>query len=138
MKTNNKTTKTPQPDWRAKYDSVLLLLFKIRNEPRTLFNDLCLRSEHGEKLRKIMNDNKRFEWRIVGSKKREDGVHYLFPVHAPTENAVAWVVKKKRGKYEHTINARGFKSETGYSTTLEKAKAHIEKHFELLRKENAE
>jgi len=83
-----------------------------------------------------MDSNKRFEWRTVGT-KGEDAIHYLFPLYDPTVSPVAWVTKKKRGRHEYNIVARGFKSENGQMSTSDKARAYVETHFELLRKENA-
>ncbi len=117
-------------DWRARYDTLLKLLFKIRNKPALGYADLRMRCPEAEELHKFLDSQRRYYWKTVGS------ALHLFPVHDPQGSSVAFVVKASPGKYQYTINAQGRKSVTSIEPTEIKAKQAVEKHFELLQAES--
>ena len=116
-------------NWRHRYDTLLALVLQWRNEPGSKYHDCRLHSDAVEKLHRIAEANKRYEWRKVGE------TFHLFPAFDKRAQSVAFVVKERAGKYVFTIMAKGYKSITDSRNTESKAKQAIEKHFEMLQTE---
>ncbi len=121
---------SPKPvDWRQKYDYLLSVLFRLRNDPKAKYQDLRLNCEAAEDLHRILETNKRYEWRSTGE------ASYLWPLHDKNAQAVAVIVKDKPGVYTYSIIGRGFKNSTNTERTEKLAKQAVESYFELLKKE---
>lgn len=117
--------KPAKPSAHQTLDKLLRLLFQLRANPKARFADLRMSCPEADSVNRILNREKRYEWKQIGV------ALHLMTVHEKPSQSVAFIVKEEgkwRGHYSSKFN-RGVELVERSSAKL---KGMIDAHFDLM------
>lgn len=111
-------------DYRKLSERLLTLLFKLKHNGRSGYQDMVMRTDEGKSLDRLLKSEHRYEWRKVGA------TEHLFDLGAHPPTSVAYLCAESPRKVAwHVLGRQYF---NGKATSVKEAKNKVEFHFEVI------
>lgn len=119
--------KRESKNYRKLSERLLTLLFKLKHDGRSGYQDMVMRTDEGKALDRLLKAEHRYEWRKVGA------TEHLYDLGANPPTSVAYICAESPRKVNWHILGRQFFN--GKASSIKEAKEKVGYHFEVIESE---